>query len=137
AAGASADALADEPVTLALPGQAQLYDILGGADLGRRERIELTLDAVEPTLLAIADAPLPAPRVAAPARLRQGESGRIEIGWTAPSPAARPVLRLEVIDPGGKPLGHYSGVLVAAGPVIERPLPLALNDPLGDWTIRV
>lgn len=136
-AGTEAGAPADEKVTLILPGQAQLYDILEGADLGRHERIELTLDAVEPILLALADAPLPAPVVAAPARLRQGESGRIEIGWTAPSPAARPVLRLEVIGPSGKPLRHYSGKLVGAEPVIERPLPLALNDPVGDWTIRV
>lgn len=137
AAGTEADAPADEPVTLTLPGPAQLYDILGGADLGRRDRLDLTLDAVEPTLLALADAPLPAPAIAAPARLRQGESGRIGIGWTAPSPAARPVLRLEVVDPAGKLLRHYSGNLVGPGPVIERPLPLALDDPVGDWTIRV
>ena len=43
-------------------------------------------------MLTLADAPLPAPVVSAPPRLRLGETGRIEIGWTAPSPAASLIL---------------------------------------------
>jgi hypothetical protein len=138
AAGAAESApAADEKVILTLPGRSHLYDILERADLGRSDRVELTLDAVEPTLLALADTALPAPVLTAPARLRQGDSGTIEIGWTGPSPAALQILRLEVTDPAGRLLRHYSGNLTGSGGTIDQPLPLALNDPVGDWKIRV
>lgn len=127
---------ADAPLRLNLPGRFHVYDLIGGKMLGETDRLELTLDGVTPTILAIAPAPLPEPVLSAPSRLRQGETGRLRITWTDASPAALHVVHLEITDPAGRLLRHYSANLFARGPFVTHRLPLALNDPVGIWRVR-
>jgi hypothetical protein len=61
----------------------------------------------------------------------------LRLGIPGKSPAARHVLRLEVIDPAGKVIPHYSGNVLFGGKAVSRALPLALNDSPGAWRIRV
>lgn len=126
-----------EPVVLTLPGPSFVYDLLGRRSLGRADRLELALDGVEPTILALADAALPAPVVMAPARLRLGDTGTIRVTPAGPSPAAFHVFHVEIIDPAGKPVRQYSGNVIADAGTAARALPLALNDAPGTWRIRV
>jgi hypothetical protein len=126
-----------EPVVLTLPAPSFVYDMLDRRPLGRADRLELALDAVEPTLLALAEAPLPAPVVTAPARLRLGDTGTIRIAPAGPSPAAFHVFHVEVTDPAGRLVRQYSGNVIADGETATHPLPLALNDQIGTWRIRV
>ncbi len=127
---------AQAPLRLSLPGRFHVHDLLGGKMLGETDRLELTLDGVTPTILAIAPAPLPEPALSAPSELRQGETGMLRIGWEGASPAALHVVHLEVTDPAGRLLRHYSGNLLARGPFVTHSLPLALNDPIGTWRVR-
>ena len=126
-----------EPVVLALPGPSYVYDLLDRRALDRTERLELALDGVEPTILALADVALPAPVVTAPARLRLGDTGAIRIAPASPSPAAFHVFHVEVIDPAGRLVRQYSGNVIADGDTAIHTLPLALNDQVGTWRIRV
>jgi hypothetical protein len=126
-----------EPVVLTLPGPSFVYDLIDRGSLGRTERLELALDGVQPTILALADAALPAPVVAAPALLRLGDTGTIRIAPAGPSPAAFHVFHVEVTDPDGRLVRPYSGNVIADGETATHPLPLALNDPVGTWRIRV
>jgi hypothetical protein len=49
----------------------------------------------------------------------------------------RAVLHIEALDPAGKLVPHYSGNALAPGGAALWTLPLAFNDPAGQWTIRV
>jgi hypothetical protein len=134
---ASLGGSAVSPVALALPGPAFLYDLRQGKALGSTARLELALDPIAPTILAISDKPLPAPTIQGPRQLRLGQTGRFSFGFATASPAAFPVLHAEVTDPSGKIIDHYSGNLIAPGGAASLSLPLALNDPAGTWRIRV
>jgi len=47
------------------------------------------------------------------------------------------VVRVDVIDPDGKIVTHYSGNLLVPQDEISKLLPLAFNDQPGVWSIRV
>jgi hypothetical protein len=124
-------------IRLVLPRQAYLYDLREGQALGRAEGADLALDPVKPVLLAIAETTLPMPVLQAPARLRRGETATLSIVPGGNTPAALHVYRVEVLDPAGAPLPHYSANLIAPAGRGAIPLPVALNDPTGRWQIRV
>jgi hypothetical protein len=44
---------------------------------------------------------------------------------------------MDVVDPSGRRVPQYSGNLVAPRGRARMTLPLALNDPAGQWTLRV
>jgi hypothetical protein len=122
-----------EPIVVGLPQASNVYDLREHRGLGRTERVEVALDPVEPTILALSDAPLSPPSIEAPAEVRLG--GSAEIAIRTNSGAARDVVHVEAIDPSGTPELRYSGNLVGAG-TFAKLLPLALNDKPGTWTIR-
>jgi hypothetical protein len=124
-------------VRLVLDGEREVYDIRAAKSLGRRKELSVALDPYEPALYAVSPTPIPALEVAAPARARRGESAAIGIRFAAASPASAHVLHVEVADPSGKVMPHYSGNLAAPGGVAAKLLPLAANDPPGRWTVRV
>jgi hypothetical protein len=47
------------------------------------------------------------------------------------------VFHVEVTDPAGRLVRQYSGNVIADGETATHPLPLALNDQIGTWRIRV
>jgi hypothetical protein len=126
----------DAPLVLDLPGPLHAYDVLGAKELGHADRLKLTLDGSLPTILAVSAQPLPEMTLAAPAALRLGETGRIEVAWAGPSPAALHVVHLELFDPAGRLVRHYSANLFARGTAAAHRLPLALNDAVGAWRVR-
>jgi len=123
-------------VRLVLPDQMYGYDVRTGKELGRQKQVSLTLDPFEPTVFAFSRTPLAALRVAAPARLARGETGRIGLALDG-TPAARSVLHVDVIDPAGKVLPHYSGNVLAEDGRAAKLLPVAMNDAVGKWQVRV
>ena len=119
------------PAVLHLPRPTHVSDLITGEPLGERDRLELTLDAVVPSLLALSpSAPTP-PRVDGASRFKQGDTATLEIE------AMGDVLRVEARDPSGAPVPHYSGNLPAPGGKATWHLPFALNDATGTWTVRV
>ncbi|MGB8275991.1 MAG: hypothetical protein WCF16_12080, partial [Alphaproteobacteria bacterium] len=127
----------DETLVLTLPRGSFAYDVSRRKALGRTGRLELSLGPVEPVIFALSDAPFPAPIVEAPRRLKAGETAMVRFGLANASAAAFHVLHVDVVDPSGRTLGHYSGNILFAGETVMRPLPLALNDKAGTWTVRV
>ena len=123
-----------EPVVLALPHPSFVYDLREHRALGRTDRLAIALDRYEPTILALADQPLPAPTVHGTTDLRRGDIAIFHLTGVA---APHDVMHVAVIDPAGTPVAHYSGNILAEGGEATRPLPIALNDPVGVWTLRV
>jgi hypothetical protein len=126
-----------ETVVVTLPRPAFVYDLRRRKALGRRERVEVALDPVAPTVLAISPRALVAPTLSLSPHPRAGGMAELRIGHAGAPDAALHVLGLELVDPAGKVVPYYSGNVLAPGGVASRRVPLAVSDPTGRWTVRV
>jgi len=126
-----------EAIVLTLPRRSYVYDLRRGAALGPMRRVALSLDPNEPAIFAVTERSLPTLKLSGPGRLRPGETGEFRFNLAGASPAAFDVFHVEVRDPAGKLLPDYSGNLLARGGKAVWHLPLALNDAVGKWEVRV
>jgi len=122
-------------VIVQLPRRFSAYDLKARQPLGTTDRLEIELDPVEPVLLSLSDAPIAPPTIVGPRRASLGET--VEFTIKSNSAATQDVLHLEVVDPDGTTVGHYSGNLIASGGTAVHALPLGLNDKTGLWRLRV
>lgn len=129
------DALArdGERVTLTLDHVQHAHDLIARADLGRTDHVELTLDPAAPAMMAISDRRIFPVGVAAPAKIRLGETAELKFASTRPMS----VLHIDIVDPAGRLVAAYSGNLRFRGGQGRKDIPFALNDPAGSWEIRV
>jgi hypothetical protein len=133
---ATGDSDVSTSVSLALPRASFVYDLRTCAALGRVDRVGLELDAAAPAVLAISDAPIPPPTISGPAQLRQGEIAALRLGLAGVSAAAVHVFHVDVVDPAGKVVRHYSGNALAPRGAATWLFPVALNDAIGMWQVR-
>jgi hypothetical protein len=122
---------------LTLPQSMAVYDIREGKELGRQKELALDLDPYEPAIYAISSEPLPSMAATAPARIARGSTGHVAIRFDGFTPAGMHVLHVDVTGPDGRELACYSGNLRAPHGLAEWPLPIALNDAEGKWSVRV
>jgi hypothetical protein len=127
---------ASRRVVLTLPGERFVYDMREGRAIGRQKRLTVELDPYEPIILSTSSTTVPSIAISGPRRLRLGEIGSFALNLVRPSAAAFHVFRLEVVDPTGRVVPHYSGNVWAPNGRATILLPLALNDKVGRWEIR-
>jgi hypothetical protein len=89
---------------------------------------------VEPVLLSLSEKPIAPPSIAGPRRTHLGEIAEFQI--RSNSPAEHGVIHLDVTEPDGGTIAHYSENLLVDGAVTTKGLPLALNDKTGVWRLR-
>ena len=123
-------------VSLTLPSPEYIYDVRKQKPMGKQKTIAVTIDPYEPTVFAVAPEALPELHADAPPNAMRGSNVSISIGVDRTA-AAFHVFHIEVEDPQGNPILHYSGNIIAQGGHAMKMLPLALNDPAGAWKIRV
>jgi hypothetical protein len=121
-------------VVLALPRIFSVHDLRAGQQLGNTDRLELELGPVEPVLLSLSEKPIAPPSIAGPRRAHLGEIAEFQV--RSDSPAEHGVIHLDVTDPEGGRIAHYSENLLVDGAVTTKILPLALNGKTGVWTLR-
>ncbi|MDD5707004.1 MAG: hypothetical protein PHR35_13860 [Kiritimatiellae bacterium] len=125
--------------TVVFPKAWHLYDVREHEYLGRGTTTKRELPPGCATLLAAVPYKLTALRLKMPSRANRGETlpyqirletgGRIQSGvWG---------VRMEVEGPDGKPVLACSGQRALTNGVFEGRLPLALNDPVGKWKVKV
>ena len=131
----SADPSSREAVVMTLPRPLNAYDVRAGRRLGNTDRLTVELGAVEPVLLALSATPLVPPSISGPSNTRLGSNAEFQI--QSDSAAAVDVVHLDVIDPAGNIVAHYSGNLLVPRDGVSKLLPLAFNDRPGVWSIRV
>ena len=131
----SGDLSRREAVVMTLPHPQNAYEVRTGLPLGKTDRLAIELDPVEPVLLALSDRPLAPPSISGPSNIRLGSNAEFQI--RSDSSAAVDVVHLDVIDPAGKIVAHYSGNLLVPPGGVSKLLPLAFNDQPGIWSIRV
>ena len=80
---------------------------------------------------------MPTLKLSGPRHLRVGETGTFTLSFAGASPAALHVFHVDVVDPSGTIIPHYSGNILALKGRATASLPLALNDRTGRWEVRV
>lgn len=128
--------LGSERVVLALAHPAAAYDLLRQKQLGLSDRVELDIDPVKPTLLAISPRPLKEPSIRGPSQARRGEVTTFKIGIGGETIRHSCVLHVDVEDPDDRPKLAYGKNIVVREDDGKFALPLALNDPIGRWRLR-
>jgi hypothetical protein len=124
------------PVELRLPGQLWVRSLRDGTPAALTDRLSLQLGPIEPVLLALSTAPLPAPTLFGPAHAAPGDLVTFRLGLDGPASAAAHVLRLDVVDPTGQVVPAVSGTVRLPPEGVLWYLPLALGDMLGQWQVR-
>ena len=126
-----------QTVRLIAPEQLYAYDVRRAKPLGKVKQLSLTIDPYEPTIIAFTPTLIPKLSVNAPQRIARGETARIGLTLEGLFPAQTGVFHVDVLGSGDKPMKPYSGNILAPRGSAELVLPLALNDPAGQWTINV
>jgi len=129
----------EKPVSfrLALPAEYYVYDVRGAKALGRKRELAVTLDPYEPAIYALSQSPLPGLRISAPTRVARGETAHISLAFDGVTPAEKPVVHVEVLDPSGQTALDYCANVVLSGGTSQHSVPFAVSDAPGRWTVRV
>jgi hypothetical protein len=132
--GPSADSISQESVAMSLPRPLNAYDVWTGRSLGNTDRLMVETGPMKPMFLALSQRPLSPPSISGPSSIRLGST--VEFQIRTDSPAAVDVVHLDVIDPSGNIVAHYSGNMLVPQGGVSKLLPLAFNDQPGVWSIR-
>lgn len=122
---------------VALLSEMYVCDLRGAKSLGKLKEWTVQLDPYEPALFSLSPMPPPQLRLSVPPRLSRGETGQLGSSLEEPALAVTHVMHLDVVDPSGKILMHYSGNVLAPNGVFHKLFPLAQNDVTGKWEVRV
>jgi hypothetical protein len=126
-------------VELHLPRRAHVTNARTGEALGETDRLRATLTAGDGLVLTLGPA-REAVSLSGPTAARRGTAVELEATFAAPAqatPASPRLLRWHVIGPGGELRPEYARVTVEDGPVARFVVPSALNDPAGEYRVRV
>ena len=127
---------AAKPIRVDLPGQAVVYDMRAGKCLGRRGRIDAQSKQGDAVLYALLPYRVRSVQVQA-RNAQQGEAVEYSVQVQPDAGAAGlHVFRVEVEGPAARRLPHYDTKLVAAKGTASGSFRTALNDPVGQWTVR-
>lgn len=120
-------------------GKAHVYEVRNGKYLGQSDRARLTMEAARGAMVAFL--PYKAKSVEVEGLPQSGKPGehlklRLRLVTEGGKPA-RGVFRIETLNPSGDRVAPLCQKARWTGGVVEVELPLAFNDPVGKWTLRV
>ena len=103
---------ADQMISLDFPHPVFAYELRARRRFGPAQRFTLPISPLQPLLLAVAEQEIVPPSIEAPPSARLGETVELRMRAASLDGAGEPVLHLDVIDPTGQTVPHYSGNLV-------------------------
>jgi len=123
--------------TVHLPEGFHVYDVRGAKALGQVSTVRTTIDPWTPLVFTLSPTPIGGLKLQAPSSLQRGRKAEIEPQIEDQPVAAQPrIVRLEVFDPAGRLVEHYSGNVRVEGERGRLEIPFAWNDSPGAWRIR-
>jgi hypothetical protein len=134
---AGADDSASQDVVLDFNMPVYVYNLRRPGSPEHAARITLTLDPIAPALIAVAQTPFSEIAVTGPTEAQLGTVAEFVITPAGSMPTATRIIHIEVTSPDGTviPLDTVNFSLPGAGATWR--LPLAVDVPVGDWTVRM
>ena len=126
----------ERPVELRLPGRLWVRSMRDGTPAVLTDKLVLQPGPIEPVLLALSGAPLPAPTLSGPAQAALGDLVTFRLGLDGPALAAAHFVQLDVVGPTGQVVPVVSGTVRVSPGGSPWHLPLALDDTPGKWQVR-
>jgi len=120
-----------------LPAPGFVYDMRRAGAPRQADRLDIALDPIEPTILAVSARPLPGPVLSGPDRARPGAQATWHVGLDGPTPAKVHAMRVDLLDPAGMPVRPLSGVLRVGPGGADWMVALPEGAAAGQWTLRV
>ncbi len=120
-----------------LPAPGFIYDMRRAGALGWADQLDIGLDPIEPTILAVSAAPLPGPVLSGPDRARPGTQVTWRVGLDGPTPAETHAMRVDLLDPDGASARLLSGVLRVGQGGADWTVTLPEAAAAGRWTLHV
>ena len=120
-----------------LPAPSFVHDMRRAGRPRQADHLDIALDPIEPTILAVSAVPLPGPVLSGPDRARPGAQIAWHVGLDGPTPADTHAMRVELLDPAGVPARPLSGVLRVGPGGADWTVALPESAPPGRWTLRV
>lgn len=125
-----------QKIAVGFAAPAYIYDLRRPGLSQYADHIEVTLDPVVPTLLALSPTPLSSISIKGPARMRRGTTKWFSVA-NASNKTSNRAVHVELIAPDGTVVPAYTTNLVLRGRRLFWPLSLPENSLTGDWTIRL
>ena len=124
------------PVRISLPAAAYVYNVRTGEVLGQKKMLEVTVTPYEPVILVSSPSPLPPLSVSAVAAAKLGSGVTLGIAFEG-TPAETHVVHIDVLDPKGVRMLQYRAIFWLSTAEVAKHIPIALNDPSGQWTVKI
>jgi hypothetical protein len=126
----------ERPLELRLPQRLWVRSLRNGTPAVLTDRLVLKPGPIEPVLLALSAAPLPALTLSGPAQAALGDLVTFRLGLDGPASAAAHFVRLDVVSPMEQIVPVMSGTVRVSPEGALWHLPLALGDTPGRWQVR-
>ncbi len=128
---------APSALSVRLPSSAYVYDMRTLGAPRQTDQLDLVLDPIEPTILAVSPLPLPGPTLSGPDHAQPGAEVIWRVGLTGPTPAETHAMRVDLLDPTGALIRPLSGVLRVGPDGSDWTVALPSSAMPGAWTLRV
>ncbi|HEY2533216.1 MAG TPA: beta-galactosidase [Xanthobacteraceae bacterium] len=135
-ASADGNLSTSQKIEVGLAAPAYIYDLRRPGFSQYASHIEVTLDSVVPTLLALSPRPLSSISIKGPTRMRRGTARWFAIA-TATNTTGNRVVHVQLIAPDGTVVPGYTTNLVLRGRRLFWRLSFPENSLIGDWRIRL
>jgi hypothetical protein len=125
----------DETVEVELPAKKHVYDLREGIYRGQVDRFPANKLGNRATWLVISDREL-SPPVVTPRGASCKRGTRATVDFSFPESDATHAVKLQVLYPDGTPADWLDQVLLVPAGGTRATLPIAYNDPAGEWALR-
>ncbi|MDD2708343.1 MAG: beta-galactosidase trimerization domain-containing protein [Verrucomicrobiae bacterium] len=124
---------------LKLKEKKHIYDVRQGKYIGWDDRIKIEIEPAKGLLFALLPYKVKNVTIGMPGSIGQGETLAYESAVTGEgaAPLGTHIMRVELTSPMGKEVSHYVDNVVAMNGKCSGMFPLALNEAVGKWKIRV
>jgi len=125
----------DEEAVVELPEARHVYNLRSGEDLGRTASLRLPVRRGRATFLVLAPQPVPDVQL----KLSTGRAARgqvVRLTASVPGAAGLHAVRVQVKTPAGEVAEWLNRELMVDGRGQGCDLPVAFNDPAGDWSVE-
>ena len=111
-----------------------VFDLKNRKEFGSQQSVDFTVSPSRASFFAILPQPPPAPLLKAAPRVSPGAVQKVAV--TSRFAGAEQAVKLRVRMPNGSPADWVHPIVIAGKKAARVDIPLALNDPCGEWTIE-
>ncbi len=126
----------DGEVVVQLPAVQNIYDLKQHKGLGAMSSFATRLRANRASFFALHSDPIPLPVVSV-SRNPVQRGGELMLSVQLPEARYGDPVQVNLIDPDGDPAAWFAKTVVVGENPVSVPIAFALNDPPGDWIVRV